>query len=139
MKMVWVGNLLPRPSCFLRRDIQAVMGKEAFKAYLCRPYCMFFKDGAKEETACRAAEVVNALVNKKQVDIKTIPPFIKNRLLWEKCRNTLGNTLCSSCSFRAEDCDFQSATPSDDLEPCGGFIVLAHLWVNNLIQESDLE
>lgn len=115
------------------------MGKKSFQEYLCRPYCFFFKDGKKEEMACRAAIVLDILVDRKQVDIITIPPLIKNPGLWKKYKNALGITLCSHCSFRADDCDFQSAAPSDDLEPCGGFIVLAHLCATDLIQESDLE
>lgn len=89
--------------------------------------------------ACRAAVVLNVLVDRKQVDITTIPPLIKDPSLWEKYRNALGIPLCKPCSFYAEDCDFQSQAPSDDLEPCGGFIMFAYLWANDLIQESDME
>jgi hypothetical protein len=37
------------------------------------------------------------------------------------------------------DCDFQSEIPSDDLEPCGGYAVLARLLENRLIDIVDLE
>lgn len=115
------------------------MGKKTFQEYLCRPYCMFFKDGEKEEMACRAAGVLDTLVQRKYVDLTTIPSPIKNHDLWKKYRNVLDIPLCSHCPFRAEDCDFQAEVPSDDLEPCGGFILLVHLLANDLIQKSDLE
>jgi hypothetical protein len=115
------------------------MGKNSFQEYICRPYCFFFKDGEKEEMTCRGAEVLDSLVKSKQIDIMTIPPLIKQPGLWKKHKETLGVYLCSHCYFRAEDCDFQSEAPSDDMEPCGGFILIAHLRANGLIQESDLE
>jgi len=115
------------------------MSKNNFQEYVCHPYCIFFKDGAKEEMACRGAQVVERLAQKKRINWITIPPLTKNPGLWDNYKEELGRRICARCSFRAEDCDFQAANPPDDAEPCGGFILLAHLRQSNLINESDLE
>ena len=112
-----------------------IMPKHNFKEYICRPYCMFFKNGAKEEMACRGAQIVELLVHRNQVDLMKIPPLTKDPGVWKKHKEELGRYVCSQCAFRAEDCDFQSEQPSDDMEPCGGFILLAHLRENRLIHD----
>jgi len=111
------------------------MTKNEFKEYLCRPYCMFFKDGQKEEMACQGAVVVNALVQGGHIEVEDLYAVAKDSQLWRKHKEALGRYVCHHCSFRAEDCDFQSPSPSEDLEPCGGFIVLASLKEDNLIDE----
>ncbi|MBI4633425.1 MAG: hypothetical protein HY742_06005 [Deltaproteobacteria bacterium] len=58
------------------------MSKNDFQEFICRPYCMFFKDGKKEEMACRGAQVVELLAQKKQINRITIPPLTKNPGLW---------------------------------------------------------
>ena len=100
---------------------------------------MYFNGGQKEEMACRGAQVTESLVRNKQLDAETIQDVVKDPRLWKKHKKTLGKFICRQCSFRAEDCDFQSPTPSEDLEPCGGFIVLSFLKENNQIDEHTLE
>jgi hypothetical protein len=116
-----------------------VMSKKHFREYICRPYCIFFKEGEKEELACRGARIVELLVKKNRIVPAEIPPMKKGPSLWNAWKAELGRHVCRRCSFRAGDCDFQSGSPPDYAEPCGGFILLAHLRTNNLIDESDLE
>ncbi len=113
--------------------------KNNFKEYICRPYCIFYNEGKSEEIFCRGARIIEFLVDSKLIDLTKIPTLTKEPALWQKHKEDLGNHVCRQCSFRANDCDFQSDEPSDDLEPCGGFILLAHLKENNLIDEPDLE
>ena len=115
------------------------MGKHAFEASICRPFCMFFRAGEKEEMACRGALVVQHLMDRKQVSPDQLRDLVKKREIWLKHKNTLSLYLCRKCPFFKEDCDFQSASPSDDLEPCGGYIVLAGLMENRWIDTGDLE
>ena len=115
------------------------MAKNNFKEYICLPYCIFFKEGEVEEFSCHGARIIEFLVDRKLIDLTKIPALTKAPDLWNKHKEDLGNRVCRRCSFRAKDCDFQSDEPSDDLEPCGGFILLAHLKENNLINEPDLE
>jgi hypothetical protein len=100
---------------------------------------MFFKNGEEEEVACQGAQVVELLVHRKRIDLMKIPLLTKASGVWKKHKEELGRYVCSQCSFRAGDCDFQSEEPADDVEPCGGFILLAHLKENHLIHASDLE
>ena len=99
---------------------------------------MFFKEGQKEEMACQGAQIVSSLVQNDHVEIESIASVVKDRRLWIKYKEILGQYVCSRCDFQKEDCDFQSPSPSEDLEPCGGFIVLASLKEDNLIDEYTL-
>ena len=115
------------------------MNKNHFKEYICRPYCGYFKEGQKEDMACRGAQIIELLIDRKRIDVMNIPPLTKSSGLWNKYKRYLSSHVCNQCSFQADDCDFQSPEYQDDMEPCGGFILLAHLNENGLIEESDLE
>lgn len=115
------------------------MTKERFKAYLCRPYCMFYKEGKKEEMTCLAAQVVDSLVSSGQIDGAALKSVAKDSRSWAAHKEALLGCVCRYCAFRAEDCDFQSAAPSEDLEPCGGYIVLAYLKEQGMIDEQAME
>jgi len=115
------------------------MAKKDFKDYICRPYCMFFKEGQKEEMACKGAQIAELLFHNKRVNLGKIPNFASDPQIWKKQQAKLEKYVCHKCSFQAEDCDFQSSAPADDMEPCGGFILLACLLESNLIDESALE
>ncbi len=114
------------------------MTKIDFKSYICRPYCIFFREGEKEEMACYGAQVVEALVDRGMVNPEQIG-FAKDPALWHRHRPLIEPYVCFQCPFRAEDCDFQSDAPEDDLEPCGGYIVLTLLVENQLIDEKSLK
>ena len=114
------------------------MTKINFKNYICRPYCIFFREGEKEEMACYGAQVVEALVDRGMVNPEQIG-FAKDPALWHRHRPLIEPYVCFQCPFRAEDCDFQSDAPEDDLEPCGGYIVLTLLVENQLIDEKSLK
>lgn len=115
------------------------MSKDDCQAYICRPYCMFFKDGEKEDISCRGAQIVERLVDSKRIDLMNMPPLKKETHLWSTYRTSLGGYICRSCPFFATDCDYQATEPSDDMEPCGGFILLAHLYDHKMINTCDLE
>jgi len=119
------------------------MAKNDFKNYICRPYCVFFKEGHKEAMTCRGAEVVEKLVLLKQIDMDGLPRFDKDCRLWQKYTNIFGKYICAACPFRAEDCDFMSeaseAGADPEIEPCGGFILLALLIENDLVDMPGLE
>jgi len=115
------------------------MPKDHYKAYICHPYCMFFNEGEKEDLSCRAAQIVERLVDSERLPLMNMPPLQKETRQWNTYRTSLGKYICRPCPFFASDCDFQSADPPDDMEPCGGFILLAHLYDHHLITTSDLE
>jgi hypothetical protein len=115
------------------------MTKKDFKDYICRPYCMFFKEGQKEEMTCKGAQIAELLFHRKRVNLEKTPNFASDPQIWKKQQAKLEKYVCHKCSFQAEDCDFQSSAPADDMKPCGGFILLACLLESNLIDESSLE
>ena len=115
------------------------MSKGNFQDYICRPYCLFFKEGVKEDLSCRGAQIMERLVDSKRVDLTKMPPLEKDTRIWSKYRTSLGVYVCNPCPFFAADCDFQSPEPPEDTEPCGGFILLAHLYEHKLIAACDLE
>ena len=100
---------------------------------------MYFKEGQKEDMACQGAQIIELLIVRQRIDAMKIPPLTKSSGLWNKYKRDFSSHVCDLCSFRAEDCDFQSPEYQDDAEPCGGFMLLAHLTENGLIEESDLE
>jgi hypothetical protein len=119
------------------------MSKTEFKDYVCRPYCMFFKEGKKEEMACRGAEVIEKMVMQQLIDPSTLPHFEKDGRLWKNYKKIFAKYICSSCYFKAKDCDFMSETPEaasgEMIEPCGGFILLVLLTENDFIDMTILE
>jgi hypothetical protein len=119
------------------------MGKIDFKDYVCRPYCSFFKDGQKEEMACRGAQVIENLAAQGQIDPDTLPRFEKDGRLWKNYKKIFAKYICASCAFRSEDCDFMSESFETNnektIEPCGGFILLALMIENDFIDMTGLE
>ncbi|MCF8111314.1 MAG: hypothetical protein K9J85_07465 [Desulfobacteraceae bacterium] len=113
--------------------------KTDFKDYICRPFCIFFAEDEKEDMACLGARTAARLYQGGKISEKNIRNVEKDRGVWEKHRTDLGFVLCRACEFKAQDCDFQSPEPSDDLEPCGGYIVLVHLIENRTLDITDLE
>jgi hypothetical protein len=100
---------------------------------------MFFKEGKKEDMFCRGAVVVETLAGNDRIDPEKISRYKKVLGLWNKHKKYLETYVCSKCSFREQDCDFQSENPPDDSEPCGGFVLLSLLKENNMIDGSDME
>jgi hypothetical protein len=115
------------------------MSKDNYQAYICRPYCMFFTEGEKEDLSCRGAQIVERLVDSKRIDMMNIRPGKKETRLWKTYRTSLGSYICRPCPFFAADCDFQATEPPDETEPCGGFMLLAHLYDHKMINTGDLE
>ena len=115
------------------------MTKKDFKDYICRPFCMFYKDGQKEDMACEGALVVEALIHQGRIFPEQLHLIVKDLQLCLKHKDTLTRYVCSHCPFMNKDCDFQSTAPSPDLEPCGGYIVLAGLIEHRVIEPRDMK
>lgn len=115
------------------------MRKTDFSDYICRPYCMFFKPGQKEEMACRGARAVESLVAGGRISADGLAGYRKDPDVWRKYDARFAVPLCQPCEFRAEDCEFREASPPADAEPCGGFILLALLREDSRIDDSDIE
>lgn len=106
--------------------------KNDFSGFICRPYCIFFKEGQKEEMACGAAIVAATLVKSGALSIASFPepegisaPPRDDRLLFD--------LICRSCPFVRDGCDFRLPTPPVDAVACGGFVLLAALYRTGLL------
>ena len=114
------------------------MAKRDIKNFVCEPFCSFYRDGEKEELICNGARLLEILMKRGMVSPEAIsavnrwplPPSGKNPALEEG--------VCMECPFRADDCDFQSANPPLDAEPCGGFILLSLLAANGVVSPEGL-
>jgi len=95
---------------------------------------MFYKEGRKEEVTCRAARVAADLAQQRRIPHKRLSASVKDPKLWLKHKITITREVCRQCLFMKADCDFQSQAPSEDLEPCGGYVVLACLLENQDIE-----
>jgi len=100
---------------------------------------MFFREGQKEDISCRGAETVERLVHQGLVDLAAIPTLRKESAIWERHKDLLGPRVCRFCPFFPGECDFQGDEKVGDVEPCGGFILLALWYERGLIRLTDLE
>ena len=101
------------------------MLKAAFESYLCRPFCSFYRAGAKEEMACQGALVLAALVRCGRLAPEHFSaPAEKEQRRWQEEDRALEGVLCLPCPFAVDGCDFHSALRSPETEPCGGYLLL---------------
>lgn len=117
----------------------SVMPKENFKDYICRKFCVFFRDDTKEDMACQGALIVENLLIRGLVDQAFIMELGIDTNYQGKHDNDLDDMVCRYCSFKAEDCDFQSAEKIPDAEPCGGYRLLRILKTSGYVTVADLE
>ena len=115
------------------------VNKHQFKDYICRPFCMFFREGQKEAMACQGAQVIYRWVSRGRLNPEVLTRYRKHPRLWEKRDAALAANICKYCPFRVEDCDFTSVSPPPDCEPCGGYILISLLKENGMITSEDLE
>lgn len=87
---------------------------------LCERYCVYFKPGKNEELACRGYVVVEQLLDQKKI----VLPVAGGRAFDPHKAELLIQSLCASCDFRENDCDFMADRAAS---PCGGFLLLAQL------------
>lgn len=115
------------------------MLKAAFESYLCRPFCSFFRAGAKEEMACQGARVLAGLVQSGRLVPEQFPASAaRERRLWQEEDKALERVLCLPCPFAADGCDFHSPLRSAATEPCGGYLLLQFLKESGAISCADL-
>jgi hypothetical protein len=113
------------------------MIKKDFSAVVCRPYCVFFKEGQKEDMACGAAPAAMELILRGLVSVGDLPaPPSGGDLRRDNLR--LREAICSTCPFVVDGCDFRLPQPPEDSVPCGGFVLLALLWDSGMIGPDEL-
>jgi hypothetical protein len=103
------------------------MSKKDFKHYICDPFCVYFRENSKEDLACNGAIVITDMVRCGRLDINMLSGLNRSVDFRGKHDSDLDETVCRQCSFREQDCDFQSEENKDHAEPCGGYRLLSLL------------
>jgi hypothetical protein len=115
------------------------MVKREIKDYICRPFCSFYREGAKEELICGGAQEVGNLMERGVLRVDELPGEKKYFASSALRDGGLETTICRNCAFREEDCDFQAEKSPPDAEPCGGYILLFQLIENGVISIDELK
>lgn len=113
--------------------------KATFQSTICRPFCRYFRPDHKEELACRAAQLVDDLLQRGLLRAPELPG--NNRKipsLWLDDAPALGRVVCRPCPFAVDGCDFRENPRSAAVEPCGGYILLRLLLADGRVAIVDL-
>jgi len=120
------------------------MAKKDIKDFVCKPFCSFYREGVKEELICNGARLVEILIKKGALTPLKFSGIELGSSLSAGEYAQLEEIVCRPCPFLADGCDFRSAAPPVDAEPCGGFILLALLVGKDVVsierlKESEVE
>ena len=88
--------------------------------------------------ACQGAVVAARLADGGRFDPAQAAGLAKDQNVFLEKNAALRFHVCGACPFRQEDCDFRSANPPPDAEPCGGYILLALLMREGFITAADV-
>jgi hypothetical protein len=115
------------------------MAKSDIKDFVCKPFCSFYREGAKEELICNGASLLVILMKRGMLSPEAIAE-VSSGPPRDSCKNpALDECVCSKCPFSADDCDFQSKTPPLDVKPCGGYILMTLLATRGIISMESLK
>lgn len=103
------------------------MAKRDIKDLVCKPFCSFYREGEKEEMICSGARIVETLMERGSLSSLVLSGIEHGSSLSTGEYAMLGEIVCQPCPFLADGCDFRSAIPPVDAEPCGGYILLSLL------------
>lgn len=94
---------------------------------LCAGYCSFYKPGKDEELACKGFSIFKKLLEAG----KRVPARVQKTGLSTITEDELFSTICRTCPFYGQDCDFAAWKIGDSgnvahesVSPCGGFLCL---------------
>jgi hypothetical protein len=114
------------------------MAKKNIKDYICRPFCSFYREGAKEEFICRGAHDVEMFLERGMFQVAELVGLRRDKTSRASGNCVLDAVVCRRCAFLKEDCDFQSEQRPPDAEPCGGYILLGILAEKGIISLDEL-
>jgi hypothetical protein len=109
------------------------MAKNDIKDFVCKPFCSFYREGAKEELICNGARLLEILIKRGIVSAEAIKEVTSGPLSVSRENPAMDEGVCRECPFRADDCDFRSEPPPLDAKPCGGYILMAMLATKGII------
>ena len=93
---------------------------------VCRDNCAFYKEGVKEDMACRGFQIITRLFESIP-GLETHVAQIQEKPFRNAHPHLLRTLLCTSCDFFVDGCDFTDPDYSGEAIPCGGYVVLDKL------------
>lgn len=115
------------------------MAKSDIKDFVCKPFCSFYREGAKEELICNGARLLEILMKRGMLSPETIAEVTSVLFCARGENSALDDVVCRECPFRDNDCDFRSENPPLNAEPCGGYILMALLAAKGVISMENLK
>jgi hypothetical protein len=106
--------------------------KQSLEQALCASFCSYYKPGSKEDLACKGYTVLERLLQVKKTNI----PDQCASVFDSRTADMLVQKMCATCDFHENDCDYMQNRTSS---PCGGFILLAQLFMSKEIVAEDIE
>ena len=81
------------------------MFKTAFKDYIWKPHCVFFRDGEKEEMACHGAVIAQRLVKNNTISPQRGDNTPGEKDLRFNIDDDIIRLVCANCPFENQDCE----------------------------------
>lgn len=98
--------------------------------FVCETYCPFFKPGKKENLACQGFFLINKYLPSEKICVIESVLGIAVLSGWKKIDpNFMYRIICKECPFLQDGCDFRDPQYRKETVPCGGYMVLADLWI----------
>jgi hypothetical protein len=116
-------------------------GGDQFKAavaIVCEGYCAYFK-GLGGEKECGGFSAVLQGLFTGAIPISHLERVAGREPGPPERRKVMMESLCASCGYLADGCDFQSVTPPEGSTPCGGYRLLQALLEIGALSENDLD
>jgi len=102
------------------------------KRELCITLCPYYKPSKDEELTCKGFFVVERLIEGGRKSSFKKP----DKKLDKSTEEELIQTLCTTCPFYREDCDF--IQHGEHSPPCSGFIILGQLLESGILKIDDI-
>jgi hypothetical protein len=115
------------------------MAKRDVAEFVCRPFCSFYREGAREELICNGARLLEMLVKTGVLSPGAPADVEEGSYLSPREHVRLEEIVCRPCPFLPDGCDFRSEAPPLDAEPCGGYFLLALLAGNGVVSVERLK
>jgi radical SAM protein with 4Fe4S-binding SPASM domain len=88
---------------------------------ICKGHCAYYKPGPQKEEVCKGFAVLEELIKRRPQIATHFPP--KGRgVLKGRYATLLDRTLCRTCDFFVDGCDFTDPAYTRPALPCGGYL-----------------
>ena len=110
---------------------------DGIKLLVCKRHCKFYKEGKKEEYACKGVFIIEALLEKSNV-LESVSSLKDPLVITFMHDSVLKKSVCGKCDLFRDGCDFRDPNCNYDAPPCGAFIILSCLVENKIIKTEEV-